>query len=317
MNIAGFGNNGTGNANGSGNGGDSFFRRVGTGTYVMVFLSIIGSLLLSEYLISIVALIVNNYQLWRCVTFPFSSPGLIPFLFQLLFLYFWAFPFEQERGTLNLFARTLTLAAYTSLFDVVFYLLLRLVWPAQAFRLFAYGFFRLFFVDMCAHCFADPFRSSGFCGFPVSFPQIYLIPLFLLMDLLLNNLYLGNVPCVLAGFVMYRWLGNLDRFLISAAAAKNTEKCLLCLDGAGTFYSINNKTALRSQVANEATRTFTMPESAVGGRTLSDSQRRNEWVQKFGADTPATPAQKDPEIGASALATAPGQSVVRPNNPDL
>lgn len=298
MNIARLGDN----QRPSPNSQPSFFKKIGVSTYLCFLFSLIGGLLLSSELILIPSRVFDSFEFWRCLTFAFGSPSLFGMIFQLLFVYFWAYQYEKEKKSLNLPIRILTLSLFTSLFDLTFYKILLYVWPAQANRLIAFGFFRLYFVELCVRCFKDPWTQTSLFCIPGSFAQIFIIPIFLLIDLILNKMYLGNLPCILAGYVLYAFLDNFSRFELTAESVKNLERKLLCLDLFGTFYTLNDKTSLLAVTLEEIPKTYTMPKSSVGGKNVNEEQRREEWVKKFGSDDPqiSKETSEDLEAGKEA-----------------
>ena len=306
MNIAGFGQN-RGQPGGSDNnnqGAASFFKKIGSGSYLCILISLIGLFVFPSHLVLIPSRVLHNFEIWRTFSFAFAVPNFLSFLFQLLFLYVWAFPYEVERGTLNLLPRIVVLSVFTSIFDLLFYLILTLIWPSQAVRLVGMGLFRLFFVELCARCFKNPSQLTQIICFPTPFPQIYIIPVFLLFDLILNQFYLGNIPCVLAGYILMKYCSDLECFQLSERSLRKYEKKLLFLDNIGTFYTLNRKGVLASEIQNEANRTYEFPEAEVGGKAMTESERRNAWVNKFQSndlqtdieikiDTPEKPSKQE------------------------
>lgn len=260
----------------------SFFKSIGVATLLCLVITIVIGISFSPLFMQIPVRVMSFYEIWRCFTFVFTNTGILGVVFNVLFILCWANTYEQDRGSLNLFPRIFILSGFLSIFDLLFYLLISYIWPAQAAKLVYFGFFRIYFLDMCVRCFEDPLKDAGLFCLPWPTPQITIIPIFLLFDILINNFYLGNVPVVIAALVLCKLLKNLQFTEFSERCARPFDSKLMKINKVLNYYPITQQHAASATVQLQEPRAFSGTQERVGGEPLSEDQRREQWLERFG-----------------------------------
>ena len=134
---------------------------------------------------------------------------------------------------------------------------------------------------MGVRCFEDPLKDAGLFCLPWPTPQITIIPIFLLFDILINNFYLGNVPVVIAALVLCKLLKNLQFTEFSERCARPFDSKFMKINKFLNYYPISQQHIASATVQHQEPRAFSGTQERVGGEALSEDQRRGQWLERF------------------------------------
>lgn len=227
-----------------------FFVKIILFSTILFFIIGLFTQLISFYLVDIPYFTILHFQIWRLITTPFITTGLLSIIFSLLFWYRDAVKQEQEKGTIKYILHFFMLSFFIQILYCSIMLILSIIIQNSIVLRIKMtmggirneGLWPILMCDLTLLCLSNPEQDMKFFFFPCNIKaKYYPLVLFFIFTVLSGFNVDLEIFCGIAFGFLYKYYLN-DRLEISNSFVLIIENSCFChwIVSKKGFISINN-----------------------------------------------------------------------------
>lgn len=233
-----------------------------------------------------------------------------------IFACFLIWRYEQRKGTVNFFIKTLIDSINLSLIHMLISLIVFYGFKRNDGFLFLCNLFPIWLLNFSSHCFEDPKRKISLILTPGGLPA-WICPFIVVMLNIVTSqqVFFSDFTCLLYGFLDSRFGRKLDYLLLSRKTVYKISKMLEIFSCFCTIFINCEDDECLNKIKEEEGKIpggILAKKTTVGGKNLTKEEIRKSWLEKHGQKDMKEEVT-DIEIGIKVV----GEKVELPTNPVL